>query len=110
MLKEIRNLIINYTWEKCNDRVVEIEKLKDSYPKLWTDFNFLKRQYINCMNAITSGKDDKLPKYIEEIDNTESIIKEAMEFENKLTNLRANSKAAEFVNIINKGKGENNGK
>ena len=54
--------VMNQVWEIGHQRVVELTKLRENYPTLARQIDGLKRQYIICLNAISTRDFTKIEK------------------------------------------------
>ncbi len=89
--------VMNQVWEIGNNRVIELEKLINEYPILTRLIREIKKDYIVCLNAISSRdfnlieqmrkiidtKEIELEEQVKEIDEDTHRSKRAKQSKNK---------------------------
>lgn len=89
--------VMNQVWEIGHNRVIELEKLINEYPILTRLIREIKKDYIVCLNAISSRdfnlieqmrkiidvKEIDLEEQIKEIDEDNNRSKKAKQIKNK---------------------------
>ena len=89
--------VMNQVWEIGHNRVIELEKLTNEYPILIRLIREIKKDYIVCLNAISSRdfnlieqmrksidiKEIELEEQMKEIDEDNNRSKKAKQIKNK---------------------------
>jgi hypothetical protein len=66
--------VLNKVWEIGNQRLIELDALKTDYPTLTNQIRDLRKDYIVCLNAISSRDFNTTEKYRKILDVKESML------------------------------------
>lgn len=70
--------VLEQIWDDCHKRVMELSSMREEFPRLVSEIDRLKSNYIVCLNAISVRNYNKVEEMRKKIEKLESEFQETM--------------------------------